>query len=836
MSSLPPVSPPEQSPEVVNDQVQTTVMGTAIPAPDFVPGELAAFDVSPEPFAQMSDDEEKKLYQIVILASRTNVASRRFEVEQAWESRLFERGYQHLLPRRGGGWQLPGENSHWGPLSTADSSALYSTNTYGRDCDIVTAAISRETPKVTFFPRASDNIADVMASEGANKYKDVYEKNNDLRTRLSEMAYYFWTEDRCLLYTRTVADAQKFGVDESGMPRIQEVTTVVGKLEGKVPMEAQTQREMQFVQIYSEIDVATAKARFPWVDKKIRPGSCGIGEIELDKIARVNTKLALLGSYVTGDAMMREVTMQYTWVRPEMFYCEEIDDLTRQRFLQLFPKGALIMCAGQVLVGARNESMDDHIEVAHSRPGIGQNRRALGTSSISIQKRLNTYLDIMDDFARRTVPRRIYHADAFDVTALQEQDNVAGGSVPYLPQPGLTAEELVFVEPTPQPQPWLPDFCNFFFDTAPSSISGAVPALFGGDTNTDTVGGIQIQRDQALARIGIPWSAAHAAICGAARQAVVCASGRADMQEGSTIQETLPDGSQVSIDPNVLKGNIVCYPEYDASFPESWSEREMRYTEIVMGAAQNPFYAALLKDTRNLRAIADNVRMAELHIPGEDSVKKQLIELDSLKQTAPLPNPQFVDASTKLEAIKAGKQADEAAGNQAPPEAGPLLQAAQQALAQIPQLVTSIPVAQDASENHQVEAQVCFDWMNGEEGVKFKNGTGEQKQAFQNVYLHWQAHMAMAGKLAPQPEAPPPHVSIPFDKIPPGAQAEALHKAGLHGSAKDMLAKKQLDTQHDIARQVVPKTVPQSENIHVTKMKRLQAAQPKQGPPNAAQK
>lgn len=806
-------SPNAQQPVLLQDNPDET----------FVPGALAAFDYSAEPFADVTDDQKKKLGELVLIASRTDVASRRFEVEQAWEARLFERGYQHLLPRRGGGWSLPGEGTQWGPLSTADSSALFSTNTYGRDKDIIVAAISRETPKVTFFPNDAMVIADVLAAEQANKYKDVYAKNNDLRTRLAEMSYYYWTDGRCVLYTRDVADAQRYGTADTGESNMKEVTTVYGKLEAKVPMNAQTQREMHFLQLYSEIDIMTARAKYPWVAKKIRPGSCGIGEIELDKIARVNTKLALLGSYVTGDAMMREVTEQYTWLRPEAFYDETVSDTDREAFLQMFPKGCLIVFVGTTFAFCRNESMDDHVTVSHATPGIGQNRRALGTNSISVQKRLNTYLDIMDDFFRRTIPRRIYHADAFDVAALKVQDNIAGGSVPYQPQPGMTADQLVFVEPTPQPQPALPDFCNMFFETFPASLSGAVPSLFGGDTNTDTVGGIAIQRDQALARIGIPWTAAHAAICEAAHQAVICAATRTQ-----AISETLPTGEAVQIDPDQLKGNIVCYPEYDASFPESWSERETRYTELVSNAPLNPFYAELLKSPSNMRAIADNIRMAALKVPGEDSVKKQMMEIEQLKVTPPNPNPQFVQAQDQLNGIVAGKTADEMAGAPIPSGADQMLQQVQQAVSAIPPEVTSIPVANDASENHAIEALTCFEWMNGEEGIKFKYGTAQQKQGFENVLLHWQAHTDMAKKLAPSPEAPPPHVSIPFDKIPPNAQAEALGKAGLHSSAAEMAQNKKIATQHKIAEKVVPKTVPSSESITVNRMKR---ANP--GPPNA---
>lgn len=797
------------------------------PWDDFVPGETTAFDYSPEEFADLSEDALNGLKELVLIASRTDVASRRFEVEQAWEARLFERGYQHLLPRRGGGWSLPGEGTSWGPNATADSSSLYSTNIYGRDKDIIVAAMARETPQITFFPSDPDAPADFRASESANKYKEIYMKNNPMRDILAKIGLYYYTDDRVVLYTRLVLDKQQFGENEDGTPAGREITSVYGKLEGKVPVPVSGQRQMQFVQIYEETDVAVAKAMFPWVAKDIRPGSCGIGEIELDKIARINTKLALLGSYVTGDSLQRDVTIQMTWFRPEMFYDPGLSDSIREELLAAFPDGCLCVFAGQIFAFARNERMDDHIVVSHAMPGVGQNRRALGTNNISIQKRLNSYMDIMDDFFRRTIPRRIYDNDAFDVAALQQQDNSPGGSIPAMSQPGKMLTDLVMIEPTPQPQPSLPEFAKMYFDELPASLTGAVPALFGASTNTDTVGGISIQRDQALGRIGVPWNAAKEAITKAAHQAVLAAATRA-----SVMKDTVANGTSISVDPEDLRGNVVTYPEYDQSFPESWPERELRYTEIVQNAPQNSFYAELLKSPKNMRAIADNIRMADLEIPGEDSVRKQLTELDELKTSAPLDNPAYLQAQQQLAMIEQGMTADKVAGKDIPPEAAQMFQQLQQTVAQMPKLIPSVQVEQDESVNHDVEARTVFSWLNSEEGQRFKYGTADEQAGFQNAYLHWQGHMQMEKKLAPPPVAQPPHISIPFDKMPTDAQTQALAHAGINTSPDKIDQKALINTQHKIAERVVPKTVPESINIHKITRVGKKSSTPPSGVPN----
>ena len=52
--------------------------------------------------------------------------------------------------------------------------------------------------------------------------------------------------------------------------------------------------------------------------------------------------------------------------------------------------------------------MDDHIvDIGHPSAGKGQNRRSMGTALISVQKRINDWVDLLDDFFKRTVPKEV---------------------------------------------------------------------------------------------------------------------------------------------------------------------------------------------------------------------------------------------------------------------------------------------------------------------------------------------------------------------------------------------------------------------------------------------
>src|SRR5260221_4944093 len=111
----------------------------------------------------------------------------------------------------------------------------------------------------------------MRAADGANKYKYIYEKNSCLREKLMALAHYYCSDARAVLYTRHVRDAEAFGIDEAtGEPRGAEITDVYGKLEHKVPMQAQTQKGMDAIQLFTELDIAVARAKYSWVADKIK--------------------------------------------------------------------------------------------------------------------------------------------------------------------------------------------------------------------------------------------------------------------------------------------------------------------------------------------------------------------------------------------------------------------------------------------------------------------------------------------------------------------------------------------------------------------------------------
>ena len=251
---------------------------------------------------------------------------------------------------------------------------------YGPKGDIIVAALSREVPKVEFSPANPEWGPDKIAAEEADRFKDIWARNNNLHDLLVKCARVFWNEDRALMWTRYELNGQKYGFEEdqttptvpqdelnppddkptgqegqedflevtesnseggndiddlltqSGVgnggkkPLGREVTTVHGKLDHKVPISVDDFSEMTFVQLMLDYDVALVRGMFPWIAKKITVGSDGLSETQLDRIARENVRQAVLGAYVTGDSLSRHTTVKFTWMRPSMFLDISVSD------------------------------------------------------------------------------------------------------------------------------------------------------------------------------------------------------------------------------------------------------------------------------------------------------------------------------------------------------------------------------------------------------------------------------------------------------------------------------------------------------------------------------
>lgn len=781
------------------------------------PGTLGPYDYSVDDNADLSSEAEKWLQSHIRTCVLGGQASRRFEVEQAWEARLFNRGYQYLLPRAGGGWQIPGNSTGYGGATQQAWASLYETNLYGAHGDIVVAALTRDVPTCKFEPANPDFDPDITAAAEGNKYKDIFARNNDLKNLFTQAASYGWTDGRVAFHTRYVIDGQRYGYEDvadenpvvpedeltetpetdgqegqdaanianesvsSGKrkPRGCEQTDVYGKLEVKVP-NVQTMPEMHYAQIAYEVDESTAKGMFPELADKISPGGGGDGSTELDRIARMNVQSALASQYVSGENLGKDVTIRKTWLRPSNFLVAPKEDGVREELLKAFPDGCVVYQAGDTFCFARPEVMEDVLHIMQMYPGSGQNRNALGTKCISVQKRLNTLLDLLFDYFVNTVPQKWMDTETFDVEVIKTQPQYPGGIHGFQRQPGVPANELIFVEPSPTQNPAMVEFINFLFSDCMQMLSAALPSLFGAQSNVDnpTVGASAMQRDQALARLSSPWGAFQSATACIYRQAVQTAA-RCRSKRGENEIAQSVGGRKIVIEVSDLKGNVLVFPDVDSNIPESPNQKRARVQQLLIETQNNPMIMKLFSVAANQREVKDSIGLRDLVFPEQAQADAQLGELEILLKSGPMPNPAIAKAKQELQ-----QHARDAAAAGQMQQFEAKLPEVEQALMQLPPMVSTVQIDMDI-DDHATHMEECDNWLIGSEGRKFKAGTEEQRNAYLNVRMHRMDHSQAqdkkeaAAKAAAAIQPKPPSISISSKDLPPKEAAEAAVMAGI---------------------------------------------------------
>ena len=807
-------------------------------------GVLAGLEWSPVKNADLTTEQQNLLKEICKKAAKRDYPARLVEVIAAWEAALFYRGFQFLIPQRGGGWVIPGEATGYGPSMQMDL-ALLPTNIYSARGQMIIAALTRTVPSVRFGPQRADSDSQITAAESSEKFVKVISRNNDLIQIQTDAARYLWTDGRFLYWSRFVKDGQRFGWEEDDepddiipetepaptpvegaagavtpesaetaneeggpgesqemtsaitpasnegenqeeeqgegeeeaeenpvdrTPRGQEVRTAHGKLEVKLtPMMANTLDEVDVLQYETEVDVARARGMFPWVAKDINASTnSATASGEIARLARQNVKLGMQSTYVTSDSVAADVTIQRSWIRPSQLM-EITDETKRDELIAMFPNGCYVVYVGEVFCFARNESMDDAWALGQAYSGDGQNRNAMGTSTMPIQKRLNNWLDLMNDIFVRTIPKKWMDSKAFAVDAIRAQTNVPGDIGSFKRQPGTPVTELIFVEPAVNPPANLSEFIKEYSGPLAELLSGAYPALAGGDVGTADSGvAIATQRDSALGRLAPTWHQMKNAEAVSMKQLVRWAAKCRD----KSINERVPGGETITLEINDLKGNIMVFAESDENFPETYTQKKNALMALFNETAKNPQLLEVFFNPANLEFMQQMVGLTDFYIPQVASRNKQLGEIELLLKSVPVPNPQVEELEKKLQMIEATPGVDPAE-----------LEAVKAQIAAMPQQVSSIEIDPKRDDN-DTEAATCWQYINGPEGRRDKVAMPEQ---FENVCLHYDAHVAAAQAKAAAAGQPgkPPSVSIGYKdvaQLDKGASDQILQKAGISPS------------------------------------------------------
>lgn len=689
----------------------------------------------------------------------------------------------------------------------------FSTNIYQAFGLTGIGALTQAPPRQRFFPDDADDPNDLEIAEADTKLARIIWRWNPIQLLMQEEAWHQYTGGVIGLYTRHVKDGSRYGyepierlqevedqepdmlkcpdcawtapagkaalpipcpkcgtqITEANVtpghssivpgstgteqaPKGRQLITAHGALNLKRPQWAQEQSQFHYLCLEDEFHYAVLRHAHPHVADKIKPGAGFGADDAYERNARLSSAEGTRLLTQTGPAQSILCTYARVWFRPSAFWI--LSKELREKFIEACPEietvGIRANFAGDVYCEGRAESMDKHWRVYHAMPGRGQHRPGTGSSMISVQDRFNTFTNISAETYEYGIPITYRDAESFDEEANEDQRSEPGSEVPVYMNPGDDIRAKVMQTRADSVSPDMYKHMMDLMGPIGQFLTGYYPALQGNpEAGTETMGGLAIQRDQAMGRAGVPYvpmKQAHADIT-----SLACEDFRENQKTGTfkmTVLGQTGDYETEAVDVAAVEGDCKAYPEGDEAFPELWNQKRATMMTIM----DSPQGQALITDPE---VGPDN---ADVFI--------KLTGIDGLKTPGSLAKKKAMRAIGLLTKV--------------PPDQD-----------QSPDMAADIGGMVDPDvDDHAGLSAACRRWMNDDDGMRCAkmNPTG---------YNNVKAYMLAQKKLIPQPQpATKPigeNFTTNFKDLPPAAQQQLLAQLGINLTPQDFMAKVMLD-------------------------------------------
>ena len=543
---------------------------------------------------------------------------------------------------------------------------------------------------------------------------------------------------------------QATGPDEK--PKGKQLITAHGALNLKRPQWAQEQSQFHYLALEDEFHYAILRHAHPHVADKIKPGAGFGADDAYERNARLSSAEGTRLLTQTGPAQSILCTYARIWFRPSAFWILSKD--SREKFFKACPEietvGYRANFAGDVYCEGRAESMDKHWRIYHAMPGRGQHRPGTGSSMISVQDRFNTFSNISAETYEYGIPITYRDAESFDEEANEDQRSEPGSEVPIYLDPGADIRAKVMQTRADSVSPDMYKHMMDLMGPIGQFLTGYYPALQGNpDVQTETVGGIAIQRDQAMGRAGVPYvpmKVAHADIT-----SLACEDFQ-DKQKTGIVKQTTKGATgeyeTEAVDVAALEGSAKAHPAGEEGFPEM----PMQSRATAMQLMDSPQGQALIQDPEvgpdNAELFCKLSGIDGVKIPGAIAKKKAMRCIGFLTKIQP-----GADQSADMSQIAAA-------------------------------LVDS------EVDDSQALAAAVKRWMNDDDGMRCFKRNG---QGYQNVRAYMLAQKALIPPPQPATKAIGENFTTNFKDLPPAAQQKLLAQLGINLAPEDFLVKVMMD-------------------------------------------
>jgi hypothetical protein len=731
--------------------------------------------------------------------------ARRTEVMDARRQRFYRRQDQYIVWNTAqylfGPW--PGNTGEGTNPSSAQDSPRYTDvyDIFWPYMRILISAGTQNPPGVNFEPDDPTEEGDITSARAAEKYRHFVDRVNKRKNLQADILSKFCTDGRTVLYTRPVADAQKFGLDKKQQPNIYPLMSAHGVLESKVvPITANSQDDLICLFISDEPEINMAKKSYPEHAAEIKEGQSGVGESAYERNARIGVLQGTKLLQQAGDAYAHLTTRHRVFLRPAAF--EHAPDAVRDQLKAAYPKGAKVWICGDSYCRSIDKAFDDQLTLGFPSPGDGMNRSSMMRAMVPVQDAFNDYKNLEKEYADWGIPTVYRLTEAGDIEALREQTAEPGNNVTVeLPSGINSLADCFFVEPAPTCPIEIQQAYQDLRGALAEFMVGAPPALFGGsDEHNETKGGIAMLRDQAMGQYSMCWGALQELFAAGYKQAVLAVSDT--MQSDAKLNLQIPGKRGKSLTVSIsgeelTKGDFHAYPDTDSSFPETSGAKKQVIQMLWTQAATDPAAAQALGlyEPDNLELTRETLGVTDWTIPGANARDKQMGEIDELLATQPAtPSVQAIAAwGAQQQLIQtAAAKLNPLAPPPPPPEMVPMPTAIPGKVdAQGKPLMTMLPVPRamlkptvpvNKYDFDQLEFQTIKDWLSEPDGIAARK---TNPLGVLNVELHGDLHeAAMKAKMPPPLPVPPmmhkgkseggPQIPPPNPAAQPGAMNAPL--------------------------------------------------------------
>lgn len=485
------------------------------------------------------------------------------------------------------------------------------------------------------------------------------------------------------------------------VPRGRQVVTLHGGLELRLPPWCNEMADYPYLGLVHETHISALKATYGDRAKGLQ-GGWGAGPYDSwDRFAR----LALIEPTVSyyGTSNQNLVTFKRYWLRPSAYFQMKSDDDV-QTMLKMAPDGLYVAFADtKRLLDARNERMDDHWEIGTAVEGAGAYTPAMGSSTISIQKRYNTIENFIMEWVEYGAAGAgtFFNANVINYKAMRTQRRAPGMFYP-LRMPINANIQNVLKEGTPgQISGQIFQYGQSLLETG-RLLSGAEPTVTGGTQQSLKPTTFISDKESALGRLFTAWLHMRWFWAGLVVKSVRDFGRWAQYDELYSIFGPDGDAQGKIVRVQDLRGDIDAYPETNEQFPVLWQQMQQTFMELMQIAPQNPEVNAVMVDLENVPFAKTMLGLPDLFVPGMDDRMKQKKEINLLLQSAPLNVPQL------------------------DPQTGQLTMTQQ----------PSIPI-DPFEDNSLIHENQVKKWAVSAEGLRAKL---ENPQGYRNVILHGLAH------------------------------------------------------------------------------------------------